>query len=87
MLAYEAYKKKQYTQAEAYIQEILRNLPDVAIVDRVLYLKGELALRRDDFQSAFLAFREVAKLCPESPLCAYATKNAQVAASKTVTVN
>jgi len=87
MLAYEAYKKKQYTQAEAYIQEILRGSPDVVVLDRVLYLKGELALRRDDFQSAFLAFREVVKLCPESPLCAYATKNAQVAASRTVNMN
>ena len=87
VLAYEAYKKKQYTQAEAYVQEILRNLPDVVVLDRVLYLKGELALRRDDFQSAFLAFREVAKLCPESPLCSYATKHAQVAASKIGNVN
>ena len=87
MLAYEAYKKKQYAQAEAYIQEILQNLPDIAVLDRVLYLKGELALQRDDFPSAYLAFREVFKLCPESPLTSHATKNAQVAASKITNVN
>ena len=81
-LAYEAYKKKQYAQAEAYVQEILRNSPDIVVLDRVLYLKGELALRRDDFPTAFLAFREVIKLYPDSPLFSYATKNAQVAASK-----
>jgi len=86
-LAYEAYKKKQYSQAEAYVQEILRNGPDVVVLDRVLYLQGELALRRDDFQTAFLAFRDVVKLYPDSPLTSYATKNAQVAASKTANVN
>jgi TolA-binding protein len=86
-LAYEAYKKKEYAKAEGYVQEILRNLPDAVVVDRVLYLKGELALRRDDFQTAFLAFREVVKLYPDSPLCSFATKNAQVAASKTANVN
>ena len=86
-LAYEAYKKKNYTQAEAYIQEVLRHPPDKAIVDRVLYLKGELALRRNDHESAFLAFREVVKLCPESPLCFHANRNAQLAAGKTVNIN
>ena len=85
-LAYEAYKKKNYTQAEGYIQEVLRHPPDKAIVDRALYLKGELALRRNDFGMAFLAFHEVEKLCPESPLCYHANRNAQLAAGKTVDV-
>jgi outer membrane protein assembly factor BamD (BamD/ComL family) len=86
-LAYEAYKKKQYSQAETYIQEILRNSPDVAILDRVLYLKGELAQRRDDFPTAFLAFREVTTLCKDSPLNYLATENARIAATKAVNVN
>jgi len=81
-LAYEAYKKKQYAQAEAYIQEILRNSPDAAIVDRVLFLKGDLAMRRDDYQMAFLAFKEVTVLCKDSPLTYHATDNARVAATK-----
>ena len=85
-LAYDAYKKRQYEQAEEYIQEILCHPPDRVLVDRVLYLKGELALRRSDHESAFLAFREVARLCPESPLCYHATRNAQLAAGKTVNI-
>ena len=87
MLALEAYKKKEYAQAEKYIQEILRHPPDVAIVDRVLYLQGELALRREDYQTAFLAFREVVKITPDSPLSQHATQNARVAAGKTVNIN
>lgn len=85
-LAYEAYKKKQYAQAETYIREILRNSPDVAILDRVLYLKGDLALRRDDYQTAFLAFKEVIVLCKDSPLAYHATDNARIAATKAVNV-
>jgi len=84
VLAYEAYKKKEYGQAERYIQEILRHPPDVAIVDKVLYLRGELALRREDYETAFLAFKEVTKL--DSPLSYYANQNAQVAARKTVNI-
>ncbi|MDR0327772.1 MAG: tetratricopeptide repeat protein [Planctomycetaceae bacterium] len=86
-MAYEAYKKKQYAQSETYIQEILRNSPDAAILDRVLYLKGELAQRRDDFPTAFLAFREVTTLCKDSPLTSLATENARIAATKAVNVN
>jgi len=81
-LAYEAYKNKQYTTAEKYIQEILRHPPDAVVLDRALYLKGELALRRNDYESAFLAFREVGKLCADSPLSYHATRNAQIAAVK-----
>ena len=86
-LAYEAYKKKQYTESEAYIQAILRHPPDIAIVDRVLYLRGELALKKEDYQTAFLAFKEVDKLSPDSPLSQFATKNARLAAGKLVPVN
>jgi len=85
-LAHESYKKRQYSESERYIQEILRHPPDVSILDRVLYLQGELALRRDDYQTAFLAFREVVKLVPDSQLSHYATQNARLAASKTVNV-
>jgi TolA-binding protein len=88
MLAYDSYKKKDYVTAERYVQEILRNPPDVAILDRVLYLKGELSLRRDDYQSAFLAFNEVRKLCPGSPLFHFAVENARLAlAANKVSVN
>ena len=85
-LAYEAFKKKQYRESERYIQEILRHPPDIAILDRTLYLQGELALHRENFQLAFLAFREVDKLVPDSPLSHLARQNARLAASKTVNV-
>ena len=87
MLAYEAYKKKDYTTAEKYIQEILRHPPDIAILDRVLYLRGELALRKEDYQTAFLAFREVIQQAPDSPLSPHATQNARIAAGKTANIN
>jgi hypothetical protein len=54
----------------------------VVILDRALYLKGELSLRKNEFETAFIAFREISKLCPESPLCDEAAKNAHIAAGK-----
>ena len=87
MLAHEAYKKKDYATAERYIQEILRHPPDIAILDRVLYLRGELALRRNDHETAFLAFNAVRVHTPDSPLSASAVQNAKFAASKVVSIN
>ena len=87
MLAHEAYKKRDYVTAERYIQEILRHPPDVAILDRVLYLRGELALLRDDHQTAFLAFKAVGVHTPDSPLSAHAARNTRLAASKMVSIN
>ena len=86
-LAHEAFKRREFAQAERFVQEILRNPPDIAILDRVLFLQGELALRRDDFQTAFLAFREVTQHTPDSPLSQHAMNNARIAASRTVNVN
>ncbi|MDR1142172.1 MAG: tetratricopeptide repeat protein [Planctomycetaceae bacterium] len=82
-LAYEAYKKKDYDQAEIYLQKLLQHPPDVVILDRALYLKGELSLRKNEFETAFIAFRDLSKLCPESPLYDKAVKNAHLAAGKT----
>ena len=87
MLAHDAYKKKEYATAERYIQEILRHPPDIAILDRVLYLRGELALRRNDHETAFLAFTAVRDHTPESPLRQHAIQNAKVAASKVIGIN
>ncbi|MDR0610991.1 MAG: tetratricopeptide repeat protein [Planctomycetaceae bacterium] len=81
-LAYEAYKKKDYAQTEIYLQKLLQHPPDVVILDRALYLKGELSLRKNEFETAIIAFREISKLCPESPLCDEAAKNAHLAAGK-----
>ncbi|MDR0870131.1 MAG: tetratricopeptide repeat protein [Planctomycetaceae bacterium] len=84
-LAYQSYKKRDYAQAETYIQKLLNHPPDAAVLDKVLYLKGTLALKKNEFDTAFVAFREVGKLCPESPLYESATKNAQLAAGKVAT--
>ncbi len=85
MLAYDAYKKRDYTAAETYTQKILQHPPDRVILDRVLYLKGELALRSEDFETAFIAFRDIGTLCPDSPLRDTADKSMQIAAEKTLT--
>ncbi|MDR3234661.1 MAG: tetratricopeptide repeat protein [Planctomycetaceae bacterium] len=84
LLAYEAFKKKNYAQSEMYVQKILDHPPDAAVLDRTLYLKGALAMNRSEYETAFLAFREVGKLCPDSPLYRFAMLNAQSAAGKTV---
>ncbi|MDR2757034.1 MAG: tetratricopeptide repeat protein [Planctomycetaceae bacterium] len=85
-LAYEAYKKKDYDQAEIYLQKLLQHPPDVVILDRALYLKGELSFRKNEYEIAFIAFRDLGKLCPESPLCDEAAKNAHIAAGKTTKI-
>jgi TolA-binding protein len=83
-LAYDAFNKKSYAQAEMYLNKVLDHPPDAAVLDRTLYLKGALAMTRSEYETAFLAFREVGKLCPDSPLCRFAVLNAQTAAGKSV---
>ncbi|GHT27296.1 hypothetical protein FACS18942_06370 [Planctomycetales bacterium] len=85
LLATEAYKKRNNEQAELLLNQILQHPPDVAVLDRVLFLKGELALQKEDFSTALVAFREVSKLCPDSFLRREADKNAQTAAAKVET--
>lgn len=80
-LAYEAYKKGNYTQSEDYLQRLLNHPPDRVIVDRALYLKGELSLLKNDYERALLAFRSVNDLCPDSPLFDNAMRKAQIAAN------
>lgn len=84
-LAYQAYRKRDYAQADIYVQKLLNHPPDIAVLDRVLYLKGALALRKNEYDTAFVAFREVGKLCPDSPLYDSATQNARLAAGKVTT--
>jgi outer membrane protein assembly factor BamD (BamD/ComL family) len=79
MLAYEEYKKKNYTQAEIYLRDTLLHPPDYAILDRALYLKGEIAIQKREYKIAAQAFQEVIRLCPNSPLISNADKNLQIA--------
>ncbi|MDR1053901.1 MAG: tetratricopeptide repeat protein [Planctomycetaceae bacterium] len=78
-LAYEEYKKKNYTQAEIYLHDALLHPPDYAILDRVLYLKGEIAIQKREYKIAAQAFQEVIRLCPESQLIQNADRNLQMA--------
>ncbi len=79
LLAYEAYKKRDYRQTELYVQKLLQHPPDYAILDQVLYLKGELAFRSKEYETAFVAFREIGNLCPDSSLNEDARRKAQTA--------
>ncbi|MDR2346492.1 MAG: tetratricopeptide repeat protein [Planctomycetaceae bacterium] len=78
-LAYEEYKKKNYTQAEMYLNKALQHPPDYAILDRVLYLKGEIAMQKKEYSIASQAFQEVINLCPDSQLIRDANRNLQTA--------
>ncbi|MDR2644099.1 MAG: tetratricopeptide repeat protein [Planctomycetaceae bacterium] len=78
-LAYEEYKKKNYTQAEIYLQKTLQHPPDYAILDRALYLKGEIALQKKEYGIASQAFQEIINLCPESRLIRDANRGLQTA--------
>jgi TolA-binding protein len=78
-LAYEEYKKRNYTQAEIYLQKTLQHPPDYSILDRTLYLKGEIALKKKDYIIASQAFQEVINLCPDSNLIRDADRNLQTA--------
>ena len=78
-LAYIAYNKGETQLAEKYIQEILNNPPDESILDRVLYLKGQLAMKRGDWVVAQAAFSTLASKCKDSPLLSSARSNAAIA--------
>ncbi|MCL2743353.1 MAG: tetratricopeptide repeat protein [Planctomycetaceae bacterium] len=86
ILAVEAYKKRDNEQAELLLSQILQHPPDAAILDRVLFLRGELALQKEDFAIAAVAFQGVSRLCPDSSLRREADKNAQTAAAKAAAV-
>jgi outer membrane protein assembly factor BamD (BamD/ComL family) len=85
LLAVESYKKRNNEQAEYLLNQILQHPPDIAVLDRVLFLKGDLALQKEDFSTAVVAFQEVSRLCPDSNLRREADKNAQTAAAKVET--
>ncbi|MDR1924229.1 MAG: tetratricopeptide repeat protein [Planctomycetaceae bacterium] len=82
-LAYEEYKKKNYAQSEVYLQKALQHPPDYAVLDRVLYLSGEIALQKGDYSRALLAFQELINLCPDSNLRRNADRSIQTATRAT----
>lgn len=66
MLAQMAYKEHNYTQSEKYIRELLRNPPDEAVFDRVLFLRGQLAMETKKWDVAVAAFEALTQHCPDS---------------------
>ncbi len=81
-LAYLAYEDKNYDEAEKYVQELLNHPPDQAVLDRVLFLKGKLAEKRDDWAVAETAYKTLAKFCPDSSLLKSANTQAAIARSR-----
>ncbi len=81
-LAYLAYKSKNYSTAEQYIQQVLLHPPDAAILDRTLFLKGEIAMQRGDWSVAESAFRTLVRNCRDSALIGPAKTNAELARDK-----
>ncbi len=52
--------------AEELVNEALAKKPDAAIVDYLLFLKGEIALRAKDYEKARVAFEMIVEQYPES---------------------
>ncbi len=55
-------------EAEKLVNEALKSKPDVAIVDYLLFLKGEIALRAKDYAKALVAFDMIVEQYPDSSL-------------------
>ena len=65
-LAIADYHNSNFTQCEKTVDEIIAFMPDRTILDRVLYLKGELAMRNKQWDIAVDAFDAIAAHAPPS---------------------
>ncbi len=63
-LAVDDYKIGEYARCEEVVDELIAKKPDKAILDRVLYLKGELALRNKQWDIAAEAFDAICVFAP-----------------------
>ncbi len=77
-LAYQSYLRKDYATSDMYLQQLLSHPPDEAVIDRALFLKGQLAIELKQWNTALVAFDEVGKIV-DSPLRPYAGQAAAVA--------
>lgn len=80
-LAYRAYLNEDLEEASMYVQELLNHPPDAAVADRVLYLKGQLAMDQRQWTTALVAFQELGKISPDSPLTRMARQDSALAKS------
>ena len=67
-LALDDYKNGDYPMCEKTIDELIEVMPDKAILDRVLFLKGELALKNKQWDIAAASFDAVCRYVPDSSL-------------------
>ena len=71
-LAYAAYKRNDLDAADVYLRKLLGHPPNEAVVDRALFLKGQIAYEKKLWHTAQIAFAEVSRAAPESPLSDWA---------------
>ncbi|MCL2304158.1 MAG: tetratricopeptide repeat protein [Planctomycetaceae bacterium] len=81
-LAYLAFENGDYEESGKYIQELLNHPPDQAVLDRVLFLKGKLAEKNEDWVVAETAYRTLTQYCKDSPLLKTANSQAAIVRSK-----
>jgi tetratricopeptide (TPR) repeat protein len=62
------YQNRDFVAAEKIVNDALAAGPDESIVDRLLLLKGEIALKSPDFVKARTAYMTIIKEYPQSPL-------------------
>ena len=61
------YQNRDFVAAEKIVNDALAAGPDESIVDRLLLLKGEIALKSPDFVKARTAYMTIIKEYPQSP--------------------
>ncbi|MCL2117101.1 MAG: tetratricopeptide repeat protein [Planctomycetaceae bacterium] len=73
----------KYVACETIIDELIAMKPDKAILDRVLYLKGELALLNKQWDIAATSFDAISAYTPDSPFVGLARQR-QIQASSEI---
>ncbi|MDR3109995.1 MAG: outer membrane protein assembly factor BamD [Planctomycetaceae bacterium] len=81
-LAYSAYKRGDLEVADMYLRKLLSHPPNVVVVDRALFLKGQIAYEQKQWHVAQLAFAEVSRAVPDSPLSDWAVSAGKKAAGE-----
>jgi TolA-binding protein len=66
-IARQAFAAKDYARASELAAEVLAGNPDAAIREHTLYLRGQIAAAREDWDQVHQAFTALAKDFPESP--------------------
>ncbi|MDR1492895.1 MAG: tetratricopeptide repeat protein [Planctomycetaceae bacterium] len=76
------YKTNTIEDAEETLDKIIDEIPDEAILDRVLYLRGMIAYQKEDWEVAAAAFDAIRIYSPESSFSRLARQRLNEAKSK-----